>query len=231
MMNRNAACILGFLIPYLILLIVAMGCGAAAYNVFILPHPGAWWPVLLGLPAFLLGMQYTKSFNNDCLRVTFIIIGSFAVILAVIGGIVDSASSSLASAPNTCFPYNDNSVVGKQNCCVARQETMIADLFVCAAAEHDTNTCLCCYYDNADSSQTTAYSWKIHGSCDQLTGNLSGVLAASATFNFISALLMIFALAISCCRCCGPLDINPQQQNSGQVVIATVVTATPASNY
>eukprot|EP00301_Raphidiophrys_heterophryoidea_P000250 c10125_g1_i1.p1 GENE.c10125_g1_i1~~c10125_g1_i1.p1 ORF type:complete len:263 (+),score=50.73 c10125_g1_i1:110-898(+) len=227
-MTKNSSCLLSFLVAYIVVALIAMGCGAAAQQIAVFPRPGSWWPILIGLPTFGLGFPYAHKSQNECIRVTFIVVGVFAVVLTGLGGIIDSVGSSVGGSANVCIPYNDLPTVDewKRDCCVFEQNVggNTTRNSMCESEDQTTNTCLCCYFDASNSENTDEFTWKVRGSCNQIPHRLANLLAASASLHFISAVLLIVALSISCCRCCGPVSTSSPEVPT---VTATTVHQVP----
>lgn len=222
-------------------MIIAMGIGAAAFDISLSPRPGAWYPIFLGIVSLCLGLAHAKDSNNQCARIAFIIVGVFAVIVTVIGGLVDGGLSSFANSADVCFPYSgESSSDFRDTCCQYTQSLLEPNLYgnndwdatfstlgsTCPAADSSSDSCLCCTYDNKP-SKTKGFEWHVKGDCSLIKGRLRRDLSASFIANFIAAILLAVSLSISCCRCCGPRQIA----EDNVVVTAVVIQANPVHNH
>eukprot|EP00301_Raphidiophrys_heterophryoidea_P027581 c9724_g1_i1.p1 GENE.c9724_g1_i1~~c9724_g1_i1.p1 ORF type:complete len:243 (-),score=44.38 c9724_g1_i1:735-1463(-) len=204
-MNKHGKWISRTLIVNLVFALVALGCGAAARASVVDPQAGGWWTIVLGLPTIMIGYNVAKNTTNECLRITFIVVGVFGVMLYLGGAIMDLTLGSFMSASSECFAYNDAFHASKLDCCIRRQ---CGDSFtgnvtaaMCEASE-SPNSCVCCYFNTKDANDGRTFTWTLHGSCNHLKDDLSSLLFTTCVFNFLCAIVLTIALSISCCRCC-----------------------------
>eukprot|EP00301_Raphidiophrys_heterophryoidea_P005764 c12387_g1_i1.p1 GENE.c12387_g1_i1~~c12387_g1_i1.p1 ORF type:complete len:219 (+),score=48.13 c12387_g1_i1:839-1495(+) len=199
--DNNAVAVAAGLGVYMFFAILALGCSGAAFHLTDKPRPGAWYPFIFGLPAFIIGLVYLHGkYDSKGHRIAFILVGILSVLVMFIGGVIDGNYARIANHSDQCFAFN-----GKYNqdyCCSLKSDSYSGSVpsDSCDAAASNPTTCLCC---KGPSNQ----SWKVKFSdCSLIPLKFAGLLGASAAFNILSGFAMAFALSFSCCKCLGGGD-------------------------
>jgi len=204
--DNNAVVVLVGLAVYMLFAILALGCGSGAFALSSDPHPGAWYPILFSLPAFVIGILFIqKHYENNCYRVAFIVVGSIAVLVMAIGGIIDGHYAQVAHEANHCYSFSN--AYNHSFCCDIHSSRYTGDIAsdacdIPSSQISTPHTCVCCEWNDDGKDLSDHFEWKVQfKDCGLIPMKYAGVLGASAAFNILSALSMLMSLLFTCFRC------------------------------
>jgi hypothetical protein len=211
---RITAVLLG--VSSLILMIV----GGLSYSYVTNVHLGSWWA---GLACFLAAMFGAFSGDNRCLVVTSCVLASIAVVVTLIGLIVDSIAAGVIGDLDGCanYPSSTSQVQYYDN---GGSSTTQSYAVACADPGDDECNCV------KNSNWGTCYLYQLASGtdCYDVFNEYHSLLSGSASLGAINLVIVLTYSIMTCSSLCGCCP--PPKSNDSPVAETPVVVQSPVAS-